>query len=159
MEQPDSGLRGDRVVGDTTDARSRDQESQNVLGGIPDDGPRDQEKPSSRMCECQISDPVMQADMRFHCHRCGFLYPAVICDRCKSSIVAAGTADVARLREQELVNIIKELLECSEIPSECTYGNSIAEILNDMSRDGVHPLVNRALAAIQGSAPQTPHEG
>ncbi len=37
-------------------------------------------------CHCEIPDPVMQADMRFYCHRCSFRVPAALCDHCRSSI-------------------------------------------------------------------------
>jgi len=40
-------------------------------------------EPKRQLCVCKVPDPVMQADMRFHCYTCSFQVPAVLCEDCQ----------------------------------------------------------------------------
>jgi hypothetical protein len=79
--------------------------------GAEEQGAMPAPSPEQRICTCELPDPVMQADRRFYCYRCSFLFPAVLCDGCRTHIVKATresappapstlTALIAKWREQ-----------------------------------------------------------
>lgn len=114
-------------------------------------------------CQCEIPDPVMQADGRFYCYTCSLQRPSQICERCHVEIVdLAREAAPAPARPQgttELLEAATKMLDALYGPRDCTHGNEGDEDICDgctYQREKAVGLVASELRAVIAKASDPP---